>query len=205
LEPIVTGEEPFMLTYRMPLTIDASTMSGYFPTNESARRLLLTLEDNGKSADAYGIDPQTNGAYLVKWNTTFAANGMHTLQVRLHFVGALSRDAVYGPKQIETVTNILQWEYAGHGFGRWTTFYGWLQVTSASYSILIYNTNKSLMQRIDGHTDKGLIDEVWKVHPTNKYAWSDDDLEAKVYITPTITDANGQAKSNAPTVCVPYP
>jgi hypothetical protein len=61
------------------------------------------------------------------------------------------------------------------------------------------------MKRIDGHADNGIINEFWDSHPTNKYAWTDEDLKAVAYITPTITDTNGQVKSNAPTVCVPYP
>jgi hypothetical protein len=61
------------------------------------------------------------------------------------------------------------------------------------------------MKRIDGHTDKGVIDEFWDSRPPNKYAWTEEDLKVDVYITPTITDTNGLAISNAPTIRVPYP
>jgi len=207
LTRVIKGNEPFMLTYTMPLKVDAASMTrmgGYYPDDESARRRLLVLLDNGKEADAYEIDRQTNDNYQVKWNTTFASYGDHVLQIRLYFSQVRPR-SVDGPKRNETVTNIIQWEYDGSGFGRRTNFRGFLHVPSADYSIQIFDTNNFLMKRIDGHTDNGMIDEFWDSHPTNKYAWTDEDLQAEVYITPTITDTNGQVRSNAPTIRVPYP
>lgn len=203
LTPVVTGEEPFMLTFSVPLQIDMAGY-GYYPDDANARNRVLHLFDNGNDADGYDISRETNGAYIIRWNTTFASYGTHILQVRLDFPWRGSH-SVEGPERVETITNILQWDYGESGFGRWTAFRGALQVTSANYSIIIYDTNKYLMARIDGHTDKGLIDEVWNVHPTNKYAWSDDDLRAEVYVTPTIIDTNGHIRSNAPTVYFPYP
>lgn len=140
LTPVVTGEEPFMLTYSMPLKMDAGTMTGYYPDDESAQWRMLVLLDNGKDAHGYKINRQTNGIYLVKWNTTFATNGAHALQIRLYFPAA-GAHSVDGPRRIETVTNILQWEYDGSGFGRRTNFRGFLHVPSADYSIQIYDTN----------------------------------------------------------------
>ncbi len=211
LTPITTGEEPFALTFSMPLKVDAACLVyppslSYIPSDYKASFRTLHLFDNGNEVDNFEIDRQTNNTYLVRWRTIYAPYGTNTLQMRLSFDYVPYHNAsVLGPKRTEIVTNILQWDYTASGFERWAEFHGFLQVTSADYSIYIFNTNNSLMQRIDGHTDKGVIDKVWNIHPTNKYAWSDDDLEAKVYITPTITDTNGQAKSNAPTVCVPYP
>jgi hypothetical protein len=207
LTPVITGEEPFILTYSMALKVDAASsgmMGTYIPSDRTAQTRHLALLDNGKDAHLYEIDRQTNGTYLVRWNTTAASYGSHRLQVSLFF-SLTKPQIVDGPIRSETVTNMLQWDYDLTGFGRWIDFHGFLQVTSADYSIQIFDTNNFLMKRIDGHTDKGVIKERWDSHPTNKYAWTEEDLKVRVYITPTIADTNGSVKSNAPTICVPYP
>jgi hypothetical protein len=211
LTPVSTGNEPFTLTYLMPLTVNAANLVAppslsYIPDEENAKHRTLQLLENGNAVDDYEIERQTNGTYLVRWRTVFAPHGSNILQMRLTFdYMPYQSIAVCGPKQIATVTNLLQWDYAATGFGRGTDFYGFLQVTSADYSIFIFDTNKSLIKTIVGHTEKGVIAEHWNVHPTNKYAWSAEDLKAEVYITPTVTDNTGLVKSNAPTVCIPYP
>jgi hypothetical protein len=205
LKPIITGEEPIILTYLLPLGLEAAS-SSYFPDGLARFRLLQFL-DNGNQVENCAVSRETNGTYLVKWNALFASYGLHYLQIKLIFPTRGSYDCaeVSGSKLEETVTNLLQWGYDGTGFGRWSIFEAKIQIPSADYSIFIYDTNTNLVKRIDGHTEAGSIFERWDNHPTNKYAWTDDDLKAEIAITPTTNGADGQIKSNAPTVWFPYP
>lgn len=203
LTPVVTGEEPFILTYSVPSRVEAATMGGYSPSNQLAQTRLLTLLDNGHDASACDISRQTNGIYLVKWNTVFASYGTHMLKIRLYFPWTGTHN-VDGPKRDETITNIVQWEYDGFGFGRTRTwFHGWLHVP-ADYQIEIYDTNNILLKTI-GAKNKKIISEIWDYKPTNGQPHSAEDFKARVYITPIITGTNGLIMSNAPTVRVIYP
>ncbi|MCU0783343.1 MAG: hypothetical protein MUF81_04695, partial [Verrucomicrobia bacterium] len=77
LTPVITGEEPFILTYSIPLSGDVST-----------NRCMLALLDNGVAAGGYEFIQQSNNTYQVKWNTTFAPNALHFLQVELVMPGS---------------------------------------------------------------------------------------------------------------------
>lgn len=206
LNPVTTGEEPFILTYSIPLNVEVSTWT-HIPKDYTAHQRILMLLDNGKHAQYYEFIRQSNNTYLVKWNTTPACYGKHTLQLLLAF-GALGRYQVYGPKRTETVTNLVQWDGDSTGFGGRTWFHGFLHVPSADYKIDIYDTNKNLLNTITGHTDKGVIDEIWDLKTADgkrRNKRKDEEFEAQVYVTPTVTGTNGVVRSNAPTVRIPYP
>lgn len=64
LIPIVTGDEPFTLSYKIPIHMDVST-----------KQCELKLLDNGKLASAYLFTKQTDDGYTLDWTTTSAESG----------------------------------------------------------------------------------------------------------------------------------
>jgi hypothetical protein len=145
LIPVVNGEEPFVLTYEVPVRTDVRSNG-----------CDLFLWDNGTTADATETERRTNDTYLVTWCTTFAAFGQHALQVRLG-VPFHSPRAVFGPKRMENVTNLVQFDGASTSFGSRVFIEGKLQCRSAAYKIEVFGTNGRPVRVIFGHTDKGAI------------------------------------------------
>ncbi|MGH7953143.1 MAG: hypothetical protein ACREFE_14675, partial [Limisphaerales bacterium] len=188
LTPVITGEEPYILTYSMPLSVDVSSNG-----------CDLLLLDNGTLAGGYDFEQQTNGTYLVTWNNTFTSYGFHALQVKLSMPGATipSNDTddkqtvnlVLGTTRIENVTNLVQFDPDTSLFSSQAWIYGTLQVQSADYEIDIYDTNDDLLTTITNHTDNGVIDEVWNLTATNGEVRDDPEFNAQIYITPN--DENG--------------
>lgn len=195
LSPVITGEEPFILTYSIPIDSDVY-----------AKRCVLILFDNGQPAHTE-FERQPNGTYQVAWNTTFVNNGQHILQVKLHL--PLNEpdnvSAILGTRRIENVNNMVRFDPNESSFESRARFHGFLAVPSADYKINIYDTNKNLLRTITGHTGKGVIDEVWDLKTTNGQVRTDEEFYSEVFITPTITDTNGLVKSNAPTTRIQYP
>ena len=203
LTPVITGEEPFILTYMVPSKVEAATMSGYIPTNRTAAMRLLALMDNGKDAYGYDIERQTNGTYLVKWYTKFASYGTHALHSCL-FLPWTGAHRVDGPERTETVTDILQWEYDGFGFGRTRTwFHGWLH-TPADYRIEIYDTNSVLMKTLDA-TNKRMINEIWDYKPGKGQPYSAEDFTAKVLVRPAFARTSNAIKASTNWILYSYP
>ena len=208
LTPVITGQEPYILTYSMPLSIDVDS-----------DQCVLTLLDNGYPAGGYDFVQQLDGTYLVEWNTTFAANGSHILQVELGMPGShlpLNDDgtepvqpvlSVEGTARIENVDNILQIDSGTTSFGSQVWYSGTLAVQSADYEIDIYDTSSVLLKTITGHTDDGTIDEVWDLIADGGDTCSDDEFDALVYITPTGASQNTQShlQENALTPLGPIP
>ncbi len=185
LTPVITGQEPCILTYSMPLSIDVDS-----------NQCVLTLIDNGYPAGGYDFVQQTNGTNLVEWNTTFANNGSHILQVELSMPGANvapedeyngipAVNTVFGPMRSEINNNLVQFDRASTSFGGQAWIYGTLTVQSADYKIDIYDTNSILLKTITNHTDSGVLDEVWDLTTDGGEPRSDQEFNAKVYITPT--------------------
>jgi hypothetical protein len=189
LIPVVTGEEPFVLTYEVPVRTDVG--SNY---------CWLHLFDNGRPWCAEEIERRTNGTYLVTWCTTFAAFGQHALQVQLRM--PFHHANVYGPVRVETVTNLVQFDPASTCFGGRVFIEGKLQCRSADYKIEVSDTNAHLLNTILGHTDKGAIKQGWDLRNSDGRVRDDQEFRAKVYIRPTPA---GASNGVPPDVVFPLP
>jgi hypothetical protein len=192
LTPITNTKEPFVLTYTIPLNIDL----------KSNKWAALKLMDNGKGAKGYDFIRQTNGTYLVEWNTTFESPGSNVLQVEL-YMGF--RKAFLGPKRTENVTNLAQFDPADTSFGGQACIRGILHVSLADYKIEIYDETNNLIKTITGHTDEGMIYKVWDLKSADGRIRDDPQFEAKIYITPTPGATSRLDTSNTASVSIPYP
>ncbi len=185
LTPLITGQEPFILTYSIPLT-----------NNVNVSNCMLALLDNGQPASTDEFDQQPNGTYLVQWNTTFASNGPHFLSVEMNMLGSAAELnssepqhvlSVLGPARIESVNNLIHFDPDTITFGSQMWIYGTLPVQSADYEIDIYATNDTTdnpLQIITGHTDSNTVDEVWDL-TVNQQVRDDDEFYTEIWITPT--------------------
>jgi hypothetical protein len=167
----------------------------------STKRCELKLLDNGKLADAYIFTKQTNDGYILHWTTIFAESGHHDLQVMMRIPFHTN---VCGPSRREMITNLLRFDPSVTSFGSRVWIHGFLSIPSADYRISITDTNQVLLKDISGHTEKGVIDEIWDLRSEDNDVRRDEQLEVLVFVTPTVKDTNGIIRSNGPTVSVPY-
>ena len=197
LTPVITGDEPFILTYSVSLATDVISSN-----------CVLTLLDNGTPA-GHEFYQVSNNIYQVAWNTTFASYGFHMLQVELGMPGSclpLNDNgmepvqpvlSVAGPTRIENVNNLIQFDPTSTSFGSQAWIYGVLQVASADYQINIYDATNNLVKTITGHTDSGTLDKVWDLTDTNNQVRADQEFHAQVYVTPTGIDSGALIGSGA--------
>jgi hypothetical protein len=192
LTPVVTEDAPFSMVYSVT---PSNIVVDHWHT--------LELMDNGMP---YGSEfiPQTNGAYLVYWNTTFATFGSHTLQICLIKTVRGTR-VCGGPLRTEYVTNLIRFDPASTSFGTRACISGKLHVHSADYRIDIYDLTNNLLKSIKGQTDKGIVDEVWDLTTANGQIRHDQEFAAKVYIMPGVAGTPQTAESNKAASAVAYP
>lgn len=194
LIPVVNGEEPFVLTYEVPVRTDLIS-----------NRCELFLWDNGHSADASEIERRTNGTYLVSWDTPFAAFGQHALQLMLG-VPFQSRTNVFGPKRIEDVTNLVQFTVASTSFGTRIFIEGKLHCKAADYKIEFFDKNTNLLNTIFGHSTvyagSAVIRQAWDLRDVDGRLRNDYEFTAKVYIRPT---PPGASNATPPSGVFPLP
>lgn len=192
LIPVVNGEEPIVLTYEVPVRTDVRS-----------NRCDIFLWDNGEPATTSEIKRLTNGAYLVIWDTLFAAFGHHELKLMLG-VPYQSRTVVFGPKRMETVTNLVQFTVTSTSFGTRIFIEGKLRCSSADYKIEFFDTNAQLLRTIYGHTEKGVIQQGWDLRDADGRLRDDTQFKAEVYIAPTPVGPS-VSTSNAVFTLPPYP
>jgi hypothetical protein len=186
LTPVVFGEEPFVVAYTIPFDIDVSS-----------NLWSLGLLDNGKPAIAYEISRQTNGTYLVQWSTLFATHGLHELQVALH---RPRKRTVLGPGRMENVTNLVSFDPYQTSFGSRIWIRGTSAIPAAQYRIEFYDASNTPLATIEGHTENGIIDEVWPCTTPDGGVRNDHRFRADFFITPSHSLAHG-----APTGPLRYP
>jgi hypothetical protein len=197
LTPVITGQEPYILTYSMPLSIDMGS-----------NHCVLKLLDNGQLARGYSFY-QTNGAYRVQWDSTMATYGPHVLQVKLSMPGVTlpSNDTsdtqtvnlVLGTPAFEISSNLMQLDPDTSLFDSQAWIYGILAVQSADYKIEIYDTNNVLLTTITNHTDSGVLDEVWNLVTGSGETRNDPEFNGLIYITPTaLTESSAKTAAIQP-------
>jgi hypothetical protein len=190
LIPVLTGEEPFVFTYEVLVRTDVLS-----------NRCELFLWDNGEpAAGGSELERRTNGTYLASWCTTFTAFGQHNLQVVL--APPPYHPKVFGPKRMETVTNLAQFDPGSTSFGSRVFVEGRLQCRSADYKIELFDINAQLLRTIFGHTDKGAVKQGWDLRDDAGQVRGDQEFRAKVYIRPTLAGATNGA---LPDVVFPLP
>jgi hypothetical protein len=193
LIPTPRGEEPYILSYYIPLDLDVLTPTTPPDHSKDAEERMLVLLDNGEGAGGYEFAKQSNGTYLVQWNTTFAPFGSNTLQVVLY--NGITKTC--GPTRTEYVTNIVRFDPDETTFGkRGCRFHGFLRVQHADYKIDIYDTRTNLLNTIVGHTDKGVIDENWDLKDSHGNLRDDNEFAAMLEVRPTSGNTNWDGTTN---------
>ncbi|MES1180975.1 MAG: hypothetical protein ABUL66_03840, partial [Verrucomicrobiota bacterium] len=106
VKQIVTGKEPDIATFEVPISYDAVTNIGEL-------RLLMdagTEQWPARGAEFQECDRATNGDCLLAWNTTFDPPGAHTVQAQLVWTENWRTFEIKGPTAFFYSTNVCQFD-----------------------------------------------------------------------------------------------
>jgi hypothetical protein len=165
LKQIVTGQEPDIATFEVPVNYDVIT-------NFAELQLLV---DDGAEGDLQECDRATNGNCLLVWNTTYAPPGQHALQARL--IGTDLRDGwhnleVKGPVTPFYSSNVVQFFEGNSMFtDKGASLYTKLPEPNGVYTIELKTPDGKHIKTITGTTSNGVINVDWdlKDDQGNKY------------------------------------
>jgi hypothetical protein len=152
LKQVVTGEEPNIATFNVPLGYDEVT-------NIANLHLVLDGEDHGECFRS------TNGHCLLAWNTTFSAWGQHALQAELSYNEpgkALSErwHTYRGPVVPFFSSNLCQFKefYSTYDPAYGATLYARLPELNGTYSIEVKSPSGKHVKTFTGTTRNSIID-----------------------------------------------
>lgn len=168
LRQVITGKEPDIVTFELPLSYTALT-------NIGALRLLCDANPNDNSSNEstqlQDCERATNGNCRLVWNTTYDPPGQHFLQAELSIdqwrsPSRRSQDAqeivLKGPLFSFLSTNLLQFLPMGNVYTERGAFF---QVKLArpigSYSLEITDPSGEHIHTIKGVTTNGIVEVHW--------------------------------------------
>ena len=186
LSQIITGEEPYVLTFLIPLNLEVKTYeNGYKSSNDC----WFGVSDNGRFTDGV-FSTRSNGNYRIRFQTSFSPRGENHVY-KLALVTPFHK--LFGPPITVSYTNLFKLD-AENLFGDGGVRFRFnLGVDWVSYKINIYDTNRNLLNLIMGQTTNGTIDELWKFNAMNGETRTDDEFYAEFYISHLRTGTNGDA------------
>ena len=165
LKQVLTGAEPEILTFDVAMSYDVLTNLGHLA-------LLVDPIKNGKFFDGHDSQARwieghraANGNFLLVWNTTYEAPGLHALQLALAWNDRSSDEGSFttGPAAPFMVSNLCQFSTSSAYFKPelGPTLRAKLPEPNATYSLEITSPNGELLKTITGSTSNGLITIHW--------------------------------------------
>ena len=169
LKQVVTGDEPEVVTYQLPINYDALE-SIRSPTNAFPNGHLMLLMDCDPD-DSFRNDPElneisraTNGECILAWNTAFERPGQHAMQAFLEIsLGWDKGFAIKGPVKPFFSSNLCQfipgstlWDDTGAYIDACR-----LAESNAVYSIEIKTKSGAHVKTFNGRATNSIIHVDW--------------------------------------------
>ncbi|MGH7980501.1 MAG: hypothetical protein ACREE6_14085, partial [Limisphaerales bacterium] len=185
LRQIITGQEPEVVTFKLPIQYDALNQIG---------RLTLLVDANNGNAEGGGaaqhadLSEASDGDCLLAWNTIYETPGLHALRLDLT-VNQMRwpNDSFVGPVLSYTITNLCQFSLASDQYDPavGAIIHARLQEMNGKYSIDLTTTNGALIKRFAGSTSDGIIQFGWNLIGDDGRRFTNDYFNSLYHITLT--------------------
>jgi len=176
VKQVVTGEEPDMATFEVPIRYDVVQKIGEL-------RLLIDGSYDGYQE----CSRATNGSCLLIWNTTYDPPGQHALQANL-----VCEEMRKGRQSLEVTgpvipfysSNVLQFTEGTDVFtDKGAMLYAKLAEPHGVYTIELQSTTGEHIKTISGTTSNGVIDVFWDLKDERGEKYTNNSLKAVFNVT----------------------
>ncbi|HEY5914265.1 MAG TPA: hypothetical protein VJA21_27060 [Verrucomicrobiae bacterium] len=191
LRRVITGKEPDIATFELPMSYDAAT-------NVGTLRLLCDADPREQSpneeAELQECERATNGNCRLVWNTTYDPPGKHFLQAELSIDRWRRRSrlrnqepeeiTVKGPLFAFVSTNVIQFFPMGDVYSdKGAFFHVKLAQPVGSYSLEITSPSGEHIHTITGSTTNGIVEVHWDLIYDGGKRYTNDSLNSTWTVT----------------------
>ena len=180
---VITGEEPEIATFEVPISYNALTNIG----------TLRLLVDGGLSASYQECDRAADGNCLLEWNSSFDSPGQHYLQAQIVLTGNQVGGSAPDPTILKGTgmlglfnsTNICQFDpfYSEFTDSGATLYARTPACPNADYTIELQTTSGAHIKTITGSTSSGEISENWDLTDDNGNTVTNETVNAVFNVT----------------------
>ncbi len=185
IRQILTGQEPDIVTFEVPVNFDAVTNIG--------RLELLVDEDTADlsksdGAELVGCSRSTNGNCLLVWNTGMDAPGAHAVQAQFSYADGVKRNRrlieVKGPVTPYYSSNICQFVSERCSLSaQGAALYAKLPESNGIYSVELQTQSGAHLKTISGVTSNGVIEILWNLIDDRGQAFTNTSLSSVFHVT----------------------
>jgi hypothetical protein len=191
LKQIITGAEPQVVTFELPINYDVITKIG---------SLCLSVDPDGFSrSDPEGVMSDcvrgTNGNCLMGWNTAYDPPGQHALQAQL---SAGRTGPVKGPVFPFLSSNLCRFQlfHANYNYNK-AFLYAKLPKSNGIYTIELKSLAGDHVKTFTETTSNGEVMVEWDLKDDSGKACTNDSLESYFTITLPASDRKQMLKYQA--------
>jgi hypothetical protein len=194
LTQIITGDEPDVVTFEIPISYNTLTNIGG-----------LELCVDGDVPSFQELDPATDGNCLLVWNTTYSSPNLHSIQAQFNLNGKVQKGATPAPTVLSGMGamnffnsgNVMQFDpfYSTYDPSSGAILYATLPEPEANYSIEIKTISGSHIKTISGSTTDGIIKTNWNLTDDSGNVIADTSDPVKAIFNVTLLDPGSGTNS----------
>jgi hypothetical protein len=180
VKQIITGEEPEVATFEVPVSYDVVTNIGELRLLVDAP-LKASVELFDEPGEELACVRATNGNCLLTWNTTYYPPGQHVVRAGLECDEGPDKEEsmeVQGPLVAYYSSNLCQFDQAHDLFGpAGGTLYARLAESNGIYTIGIKSPAGEVVKTYKGTTGNGIIRQKWDLIDDQGRLYTNDSFE----------------------------
>jgi hypothetical protein len=188
LRPVVTGDEPEVITCQLPINYDALKDIGMFGGAHLTLAMDNPPDDDGLSQpELEGCERATNGDCLLAWNAAFERPELHAMQaVLMVSLGMENTITVKGPALAFSSTNLCRFIPASSLFDDKSAYlFAETVEPGATFSIEIKTRTGQHVKTLSGSTTNGVIDLEWNLLDEKGNRYTNNSFDSYFHVTLT--------------------
>jgi hypothetical protein len=187
VKQIITGQEPDVATFELPVSYDIITNIGGLHLLVDAP-LKESDDDYAEAGEPQDCTRATNGNYLLVWNTTYDSPGQHVVRARLFCAERPGWHTfeveVDGPLVPFYSSNLCQFDHRYDTFSpKGATLYARLPESNGIYTIELKSPAGELLKTLKGTTSNGVIQVEWNLMDNHGRRYTGDSFNSEFNVT----------------------
>ncbi len=182
---IITGREPDIATFEVPVSYTAVTNIGELELLVDEDTADLSRSDGGEMR---GCTQSTNGNCILVWNTGMDPPGAHAIQAQFSYTDGIKRSRrhveIKGPPVAYYSSNLCQFVAERCDLNpKGAVLYAKLPESNGVYTVELLSSKGSHLKTISGTTSNGVIEIRWDLTDERGQTYTNDSIDSVFRVT----------------------
>lgn len=155
----------------------------------------VSFYGNGGAPLVGATELNTEGPWIMRWDTTMVPNGTHAVYAGVDFS---ADDSITNSPITVTVSNVISFpNYFTRIFGDWMWIYAESTVYPADFEVAMFADETNYIGSFYGSASDGVISFLWDLTDGGSYTFTNETFKGEFIITPTGSQASSSGPSQS--------